>query len=226
MPPTRRKARSAQDIKALAHPVRLDLLDLLAAHGPLTATEAAGMLDQTPANVSWHLRTLGGQGFVRQATGGPGRRRPWKAVRVSMLQGDDAEDHSAADYNGAAVRRDVAMERELGHLREALAHRVRESPPWQEATTVVTSRLWLTPDEARALGDRITELLSSQPDRDDPARRPAHARSVVATAWLGPRQGMVTSAHPASHPVGGGPAELGEDHAQVEPGGLDRQGDQ
>lgn len=83
MPLTRRRVTSAAELKALGHPLRLELLDLLM-RGPLTATQAAEALGQTPANVSWHLRRLAEQGFVRPAADrGPGRRRPWKVVAES-----------------------------------------------------------------------------------------------------------------------------------------------
>src|SRR5262245_54287844 len=88
---TRRRVTSAADMRALSHPVRLDLLDLLSTRGPLTATEAAELLSQTPANMSWHFRKLAEHGFVRQ-TRGRGRLRPWKIVAESLSFGDDAAD--------------------------------------------------------------------------------------------------------------------------------------
>ena len=87
MPITRRRVTSAADMKALAHPVRLDVLELLIVNGPMTASDAAVQLDQTPANVSWHLRKLAEHGFVRQATSGPGRRRSVEGGgRVAVLE--------------------------------------------------------------------------------------------------------------------------------------------
>ena len=129
MPITRRRVTSAADMKALAHPVRLDVLDLLIVNGPMTASDAAVQLDQTPANVSWHLRKLAEHGFVRQATSGPGRRRPWKVVAESLSWSDDAEDEASA-----SALRDVALEREVQKLRVALANAGQESAAWREAT--------------------------------------------------------------------------------------------
>ena len=53
-----RRVTGADEMRALAHPLRLRLLELLGAEGAFTASEAARRLDETPANVSWHLRTL------------------------------------------------------------------------------------------------------------------------------------------------------------------------
>ncbi|MFY9913667.1 MAG: helix-turn-helix domain-containing protein [Nocardioidaceae bacterium] len=184
---TRRRVTTASDMKALAHPVRMDVLELLVTHGGMTASDAAAELGLTPANVSWHLRKLAQHGFVRQATSGPGRRRPWKAVAESLTWGDDAEDMTAA-----TSLQDVAIERELQRLRAALANVDGESEVWRAAMSLHQSQLWLTADEAREIGDQVRELfLTKAVERQDPAHRPADARLMSMLAWVvphGPRQ--------------------------------------
>ena len=179
---TRRRVTTAADMKALAHPVRLDVLELLVINGAMTATDAAAELRQTPANVSWHLRKLAEHGFVRQATNGPGRKRPWKVVAESLSWGDDAEDAGSA-----AALHDVTLEREIQRLRAALANTDRESERWRDATEVYQSRLWLTADEAQQIGDQIRDLfLTKAEERQDPANRPADARVMALMAWVVP----------------------------------------
>jgi len=179
---TRRRVTSTADMKALAHPVRLALLELLTVRGSMTASEAAGELGQTGANVSWHLRRLGDHGFVRQSTGGPGRRRPWKVVAESLSWGDDAGDPTLA-----SALRDVAVDREVQLLRAATARHDAEPEPWQSATTLNQSRLWLTADEAAELGERIRELLMTKAERsDDPSARPDGARLMALMSWVVP----------------------------------------
>src|SRR3954452_21908235 len=150
---TRRRVTSAADMKALAHPVRMDVLELLVVNGAMTASDAAVALDQKPANVSWHLRKLAEHGFVRQATSGPGRRRRWKVVAESLSWGDDAEDEASA-----SALRDVALEREVQKLRAAMASTDQEPEEWREVTQVHQSRLWLTPEEAGEIGEQIRDL--------------------------------------------------------------------
>src|SRR5690348_15693109 len=67
---------------ALAHPTRLALLELLGAEGPLTASEAGKRLGESPGTMSWHLRLLARHGFVVEAEGGSGRRRPWTVAAL------------------------------------------------------------------------------------------------------------------------------------------------
>ncbi len=169
-------------MKALAHPVRMDVLELLLVNGPMTASDAAAELNQTPANVSWHLRKLAQHGFVRQATGGPGRRRPWKLIAESLSWGEDAEDAAAAE-----ALHDVTLERELQHLRLALAHAPDEAQKWRDATEVYQSRLWLTAEEAAEIGEEIRQLfLRKAEERRDPANRPPQARVMALMAWVVP----------------------------------------
>lgn len=65
-------------IRALAHPLRLRILNVLAEHGPLTATEMSQQISESPQNCSFHLRTLARYGYIEDAGGGTGRKRPWK----------------------------------------------------------------------------------------------------------------------------------------------------
>src|SRR4051794_8216025 len=68
-----------QAIRALAHPLRLDLLELLAATGPATAAHCGRILDVPQANCSFHLRQLAKYGFVEEAGHGEDRReRRWQ----------------------------------------------------------------------------------------------------------------------------------------------------
>jgi DNA-binding transcriptional ArsR family regulator len=169
-------------MKALAHPVRLDVLELLVVNGAMTATDAAAELRQTPSNVSWHLHKLAEHGFVRQATTGPGRKRPWKVIAESLSWGDDAEDAASA-----AALHDVTLEREIQRLRAALANNDQEPEHWRDATEVYQSRLWLTAEEAQEIGDQIRQLfLTKAEDRQDPANRPADARVMALMAWVVP----------------------------------------
>jgi DNA-binding transcriptional ArsR family regulator len=182
MPLSRRRLTDAADMAALAHPLRLDLLELLLVHGALTASQAGRELGQNPSNVSWHLRKLADHGFVRQSTEGEGRRRPWRIVAESLSWGEDAEDSVTS-----AALRDVAVEREVQVLRRALAGYDRQPQAWKEATRLTQARLWLTADEAAELGERIAALTEATADRlSDPGLRPHGAELVAVMSWVVP----------------------------------------
>lgn len=170
-------------MRALAHPLRLRLLELLGAEGTFTASEAARRLDESPANVSWHLRKLAEYGFVRQGAG-RGRQRPWKFVAQSLAFGADAEDDAAA-----TALTDVMFEREFQVLRSSLRAQSLETEDWRDATAVLQNRLWLTPAEAIELGERLKELFLAAElvERNQhPERRPAGARLMAVMSWVVP----------------------------------------
>src|ERR1700728_488216 len=78
-----RRIADAPTMRAMAHPVRLALLEALGRHEPLTATEAAEVVGESPSACSFHLRMLAKYGLVEDAGGGSGRRRPWRRKNPS-----------------------------------------------------------------------------------------------------------------------------------------------
>src|SRR3954463_3917488 len=90
-----REVTDPMAMRALAHPVRLALIEALADAGTLTATEAGERVGESPANASFHLRQLAKYGFVEDA-GAQGRRRPWKLKQLGMRFTDVHEGEGAA----------------------------------------------------------------------------------------------------------------------------------
>jgi DNA-binding transcriptional ArsR family regulator len=183
MPLAHRRVTEPASLRALAHPLRTALLDLLAAEGPRTATELAHRLDESPSNCSWHLRKLAEHGFVREARGRSGRQRPWQAVSEGLAWSPEAPH---ADLAGDAVD-DMRVEQELQRLRAARASRDQEPAAWREASGLVHRRLWLTAEEAAGLGQAVREVLDRYAgDADSPAEHSPDARPVTVLGWLVP----------------------------------------
>ena len=72
--------RDPRALRALAHPVRLAILERLQGEGPATATELGEVVGISPSAASYHLRSLARFGLVDDAGGGTGRNRPWRSV--------------------------------------------------------------------------------------------------------------------------------------------------
>src|SRR5262249_56698118 len=79
-----RKLTDARAMRALAHPVRISLLEALMHAGTLTATQASELVGESPANCAFHLRTLAKYGYVVEAGGGKGRERPWPPAHTEL----------------------------------------------------------------------------------------------------------------------------------------------
>jgi DNA-binding transcriptional ArsR family regulator len=186
MPLARRRITDPEALKVLAHPLRMALLGALVTEGPMTASQAAALLEESPSNCSWHLRKLAEHGFVREARGGTGRNRPWQAVSEGLEWGE-GEDTTSGVRIAADALTDLLVEREVQRLRAARAARDTEPADWRDATGLVQSQLWLTAAEATALKAELTDLLLRHADRSGrPDLRPEDARLVSLVGWLVP----------------------------------------
>jgi DNA-binding transcriptional ArsR family regulator len=169
-------------IRALAHPVRIALLDALLRDGPLTATEAAELLADSPGNMSWHLQTLAKYGYVEEAEGGVGRRRPWRLVAMGHSYEDNPEDPELTV--AATVLTELGYERVFERLRQWLSDRGGYSPEWQHSWFAADGLNYLLPDELEQLGSEIRTLLERYRDRTaHPDRRPAGSEPVRLVAF-------------------------------------------
>jgi DNA-binding transcriptional ArsR family regulator len=185
MPLSRRRVTDASALKALAHPVRISLLELLVVDGAKTASQAAAVLGETPANCSWHLRKLAEHGFVREVAGVPGRSRPWRAVTEGLTWDDDHEDVEATAAGEALL--DMMIERELQRLRAARAASATEPEEWRDAVNVNQAQAWLTSEEAKQLSAAMVELFLTHSERiTDRDKRPDGARLVSMVGWITP----------------------------------------
>ena len=176
-----RRLTDAKEMRALAHPVRVALLELLARDGPMTATEAGEALGESPANTSFHLRTLAKHGFVEEAPGGTGRQRPWQRVgRATSFELDSDDAATAAAAQGLA---DHFARRNYERQQQWEATRSSYPQVWREASFASVALTYLTPDELRELGEEIIALATRFADRvTDPGARPDGASPVAIAA--------------------------------------------
>ena len=135
-------------MRALAHPVRVALIELLAVVDTLTATQASELLGESPANCAFHLRTLAKYGFVQEAGGGRGRERPWKSAERHITISTQQDDPQAAT---AAGRAQPALAGPLDRAGQAGVRRRALLPGWEHATGWSRNAVFLTPEEAADL---------------------------------------------------------------------------
>ena len=179
-------------MRALAHPVRMALIELFAVHPTLTATQASEALGESPANCAFHLRTLAKYGFVEEAGGGRGRERPWKASKKSLrIRLDSSELDSEQAQVAAGALEQVWHDRLLARIRDVFANR-RWSTEWEDAAGSSTTMAFLTPKELQTVQDEISTILARHWDerRRDPAQRPAGALPVEIVSFAYPRQDL------------------------------------
>ena len=181
-----RKLRDPRELSAVAHPVRLGILEQLSLHGPLTATELGERLGETPANCSWHLRKLAEHDFVEEAESVGGRRRPWQVTGIGLSWGDDEEEFSPEERRAGESLGRMLLERWLDRYHASTERAGSESRPWQAARGMSQTEAYLTAEELRGLNLEITALMQKYRDRLDPANRPDGARLCELVSWGAP----------------------------------------
>lgn len=177
-------------MRALAHPVRLAILDQLRRRGPSTATELAPEVGATPSVMSWHLRHLAGFGLVQDSEPGPDRRqRRWEAVSRGWRILPPADP---ADLEGLAAARALSQQMFLqyGDLPSRWVNEVEPSlePAWSVLGGLANTRIVVSAEELAEIEDVIEATLAPYVTRD-PADRPDSARSVRLMRYTLPEAG-------------------------------------
>lgn len=162
-------------IRALAHPLRLELLDHLGDVAEATATECAQHLGESVASCSFHLRMLEKYGFIERA-GRRGREKPWRVLSDRI----DARPDPDVPGSVTAVRElaSLSVSREAERISRFLARIDEEAPEWVEAVTLTRSSFWATAEEMAQLSRDLQEIAHERfgGRSADPSLRPPGAR--------------------------------------------------
>jgi DNA-binding transcriptional ArsR family regulator len=173
------EATGIESVRALAHPLRLEMLDLLRFDGPSTATLLAKRVHESTGATSYHLRQLARYGFVEDVRRDGGRERWWRyrerRVSVSVSEGDESGGREAVA---------TLLSREAHALDRFLSERSR-SGEWDEAAFFQSRAMRLTSRELNELRRGMEDLLAAfrSADAEDP---PAEALPVRILAFAFP----------------------------------------
>src|SRR5262252_7948117 len=148
LPPLRR-LDDARTLRALAHPVRIAIVEELSLGGPLTATEVGERIGETPTTCSFHLRQLAKYGYVEEAGGGKGRARPWRLTSIGISFRNTYDDPATEVAAGALSR--MVRERQLGRYWTWAETRGTYPREWRDAADDSEYLFYLTPAELKEL---------------------------------------------------------------------------
>ncbi|MFD5215133.1 ArsR/SmtB family transcription factor [Microbacterium sp. NPDC058345] len=183
---TQGRTLDAGALKALAHPLRVKIYDLLSERGPQTASSLAVLIGETSGATSYHLRALAAHDLIREVPGrGTARERWWERPKGRInLPGPD---ESMSPSNRAAAQIVTAEFFRLRHqtLMDYLNRPVSEQPEeWKDAGLFMTTMLDLTPEqmaevttEMSATVDAIIERYQGQ--EGAPGTRRVSLRSEI-----------------------------------------------
>ncbi|MFF3063405.1 ArsR/SmtB family transcription factor [Oerskovia sp. NPDC057915] len=179
--PRTQRAVGPDALKALSHPLRIQILDLLGHHSALTASGLAESLGESSGATSYHLRQLERHGFVQEVPGrGTARERWWERTPGGFTI--ELPDDEAATGDGM-IAATSTVNREFEVIRQRKIMDFLDSARtldrgWLEAgATLATINMWLTKEqlaEVQAEWQRFSETVLDRfaGQQDAPGARP------------------------------------------------------
>jgi hypothetical protein len=164
-------------LRALAHPLRWQLIDLLGSEGSATATRCSEVLGESVASCSYHLGMLAKYGYIEEVSGRTGREKPWRLASAGQDLGSDGLDTEGQLAAEAAT--EAFLEHEFARTRQRYRRKSLEPPQWQPA--LQGESVWLTEQEYAAAKQELFAVLERyRRDRDllDPTQRPEGTREA------------------------------------------------
>lgn len=174
-------------LRALGHPARLRMLDVLVERGGATATQCAEVVDLSASACSWHLRQLAAAGLVRDAGrrdagGGDGRERVWEATVPSWQVDMATIDADPTEAQGLDLAVTQALLQAADATVESFVVRTaqdQEPKSWRQASLISNSTLRLSAEELSDVVGEVMRLLDPYRLRNRPEPGP-DARTVQA----------------------------------------------
>lgn len=169
--------RDPKSLRALAHPLRLQLLGILRADGAHSVGQLADLVDEAPGTVSYHLGTLAKFGFVIEAPehARDGRERWWRAAH-SHTSFEPAELRADPEQYGAArALQQVILQSYMGELLAALDAEPTLEHDWVAASNSSDSFAYLTASQLAELTAELGALSRKWEAASDASRDGARA---------------------------------------------------
>jgi DNA-binding transcriptional ArsR family regulator len=142
-------------LRALAHPLRIRILDLLPIRGPLTASKLGEIVGESSGSTSYHLRQLAKHGLVREVEGkGTARERWWERTPGGFSISSAGKDSPAGRQTAEAVNMEflrLRNERVLAFARVGQEADEETLESWLGSATFVTVNKWATREQAKAV---------------------------------------------------------------------------
>jgi DNA-binding transcriptional ArsR family regulator len=164
---------TGREVRALAHPLRLRMLESLREE-PATASILARRLNESTGATSYHLRELARHGFIEEdPERGTARERWWRRRERILLIAPKVGQEPETDAAYARLQ-SIFLERDATALDRWV--RIESSPRWQEAAMVGNWGVHATPEEVEQLTEKVVALVDEL--RRAAREAPAEAKLV------------------------------------------------
>jgi DNA-binding transcriptional ArsR family regulator len=163
-------------LRALAHPLRMRILNILAAEGPATSTTLGRRLGQSTGTLSWHLRHLAEHGLIEEDPERGTRRERWWRTPPGQVLLEGAELFDAPQLRGplsAVLQETAAYHFQLVGQHWAQLRSGQLSREWADASAMIGSGgVAMSPAQLSALNRELLQVIE---EHSRAAKRAPHA---------------------------------------------------
>jgi hypothetical protein len=151
-------------LAALAHPVRVQLLNFLLGTGPHTATQCAAVTEASPSACSYHLRHMERFGLVERVApddvgASDGRERVWRATATGFSFGGPPSADRPADRAARQALGVLGIDEAARLARRYVEQADVLDDSWQDAAAFATYGLAVTAAELADLSVAVDTLV-------------------------------------------------------------------
>lgn len=182
-------------LKALAHPLRVRIYDLLSERGPQTASSLAALIGETSGATSYHLRALAAQQLIREVPDrGTARERWWERPRGRVNLPGPAETMTPSSRAAAQIVTSEFLRLRHETLMEYINRPESAQPEgWKDAGLVMTTMLDITPEQMTELKNELSAVVDAAIERyrgqdSQPGTRRVTLRAEVFDLPAAPRR--------------------------------------
>jgi len=152
-------------LRALAHPLRIQIYDILSQYGPQTASTLAVMTGESSGSTSYHLRALAKHDLIQEVEGrGAGRERWWERPRGSVTFSNPDAMKTPAGRAASQVVMTEFLNRRHQQLMEYVGTGMEELGKWEEASMISTATTHMTREQLAELTRRVQQVIDEAVD--------------------------------------------------------------
>jgi DNA-binding transcriptional ArsR family regulator len=172
-------------LRALAHPLRVQIFDILSQYGPQTSSSLASMTGESSGAMSYHLRALARQDLIREIPDrGTARERWWeRPVGGVTLWSAEGRKTPAGRAATQVVMAETLNRRHQQLMDYAMSGLQNDPEAWQDAGMISTGNARLTleqlQDLTRRMQNLIDETVDAYRDQQGEGVRPVTMRADV-----------------------------------------------
>ncbi|WP_460718998.1 ArsR/SmtB family transcription factor [Microbacterium aureliae] len=154
-------------LRALAHPLRVQIYDILSQYGPHTASSLAERLGESSGSTSYHLRALAKHDLIREVPDrGTTRERWWeRPVGGVSFANPEAMKTPAGRAATQLIMSEFFRNRQEQLMRFLRSGMAEEGGSWHSGSMIATATARLTPEQSTELTHRLMAVVDEYVDR-------------------------------------------------------------